>query len=603
MSQSDAGVRHRSDTGPTPVRHVLDPSLLVVLLLARVGALDGHPIDWSWWTPIAYLWHDAAVAALFGLCDRVLAGRPRTMRGVYAVVVVYIAVNVPVTRVLSTPMTWTMWQAARGPLLDSIRYYATAANIAWTIAVLGAAAAAPTVFRGTRSPTLLASLLLVAAAGPIASARVRTHGLERNAWTALALSAVPRAAAAPADRTWRAPRRHGRAADDLTWLRGAATGRHLVLVSLESTAAQYLGVYGVNPDVMPNLSALARDGVVFENAYAVYPESIKGLLSVLCSTYPPLGTPAETYARAPCASVASALREHGYHTALFHSGRFGYLGMDAVVRDRGFDVLADAGDIGGRRESSFGVDEESTVARMLEWIDRVPPRERFFVTYLPIAGHHPYEVPRSAERFRPIERFRSADRFRSALAERQDPEFVRYLNALHYGDAALGALIAGIRDRGLYDRTAWIVFGDHGEAFGQHEGNYGHTFQLYEENVHVPLIVAVPGSGARPRQSDRIVSTIDIAPTILDIAGVAVQTSYEGTSVLDDNRRLAMFFADYSLRLLGLRDGAMKFVYELDTGRSQLFDLSADPGETRDVADRYPDDARWYVQKLSKWMK
>src|SRR5205807_4228063 len=66
-------------------------------------------------------------------------------------------------------------------------------------------------------------------------------------------------------------------------------------------------------------------------AYAVYPESIKGLLSVLCSTYPALGTQAEIYAGAPCESLASALREHGYRTALFHSGRFGYLGMDAVV--------------------------------------------------------------------------------------------------------------------------------------------------------------------------------------------------------------------------------------------------------------------------------
>jgi len=436
----------------------------------------------------------------------------------------------------------------------------------------------------------------------MASARVATHGFERNAWTALALTAVPRVAAAPADRKWRAPRVQRRASDDLAWLRAAAAGRHLVLVSLESTAAQYLGVYGMNPDVTPNVSALARDGVVFENAYAVYPESIKGLLSVLCSTYPAFGTQAEIYADAPCDSLASALSEHGYRTALFHSGRFGYLGMDAVVGNRGFEVLADAGDIGGRRESSFGVDEESTVARILEWIDRVPPEERFFVTYLPIAGHHPYEVPRSAEGLAlPKSGRASLSGERTRFGE--PTEFDRYLNALRYGDAALGALMAGIRDRGLYDCTAWIVFGDHGEAFGQHEGNYGHTFRVYEENVHVPLIVAVPGRAARRPRSDRVVSSIDIAPTLLDIAGIAAPKSYQGTSAIDENRRMAMFFADYSLRLLGLRDGAMKYIIELDSGRSQLFDLGADPGETHDVADRYPDDVRWYAQKLNEWMK
>ena len=66
---------------------------------------------------------------------------------------------------------------------------------------------------------------------------------------------------------------------------------------------------------------------------------------------------------------------------------------------------------------------------------------------------------------------------------------------------------------------------------------------------------------------------------------------------------MATFFADYSLRLLGLRDGAMKYIRELDSGRSQLFDLRADPGEARNVADRYPDDVRWYAQKLNEWMK
>jgi len=564
---------------------VSNPSLLAVLLIARVGALYGHRLDWSWWAPIAYLWHDAAVAAAFGICDRVLARRARTLWAIYAVVVVYVAINVPVTRVLATPMTWAMWQAARGPLVDSIRLYVTPANIAWTIAVVAAGAGAPIVFRGRPAPSLIAPLMLVAAAGPIASAHVATRGLERNAWTALALTAVPRVAAAPADRNWRAPRRQRRASDDLAWLRGAAAGRHVVLVSLESTAAQYLGVYGMNPDVAPNLSSLARDGVVFENAYAVYPESIKGLLSVLCSTYPAPGTQAEVYAASPCESVASALRVHGYHTALFHSGRFGYLGMDAVVGNRGFDVLADAGDIGGRRDSSFGIDEESTVARILEWIDRVPPDARFFVTYLPIAGHHPYEVPHSAEK------------------PRSPTEFDRYLNALRYGDSALGALMAGIRDRGLYDRTAWIVFGDHGEAFGQHEGNYGHTFQLYEENVHVPLVVAVPGRVARTQRSNRVVSSIDIAPTLLDVVGIAAPISYQGASAIDDARHMAMFFADYSLRLVGLRDGEMKYIRELDSGRSQLFDLRADPGETRNVADRCPEDVGWYAEKLNEWMK
>src|SRR5439155_23461646 len=99
--------------------------------------------------------------------------------------------------------------------------------------------------------------------------------------------------------------------------------------------------------------------------------------------------------------------------------------MAAVIRNRGFDTLADAGDIGGNRNSSFGVDEPSTVARILEWIDALPSGQRFFVTYLPIAGHHPYETPEPGP-------FPDGD------------AFGRYRNALHHGDMPLGTLIDGL---------------------------------------------------------------------------------------------------------------------------------------------------------------
>jgi glucan phosphoethanolaminetransferase (alkaline phosphatase superfamily) len=73
-----------------------------------------------------------------------------------------------------------------------------------------------------------------------------------------------------------------------------------VLVSLESTAAQYLGLYGAEPDVMPRLSQLSRSAIVFDHAYAVYPESIKGLFSIRCSIYPAFDSSGDEYAGAPC---------------------------------------------------------------------------------------------------------------------------------------------------------------------------------------------------------------------------------------------------------------------------------------------------------------
>jgi lipoteichoic acid synthase len=234
------------------------------------------------------------------------------------------------------------------------------------------------------------------------------------------------------------------------------------------------------------------------------------------------------------------------------------------------------------RESSFGVEETATVDRMLAWIDGLEAGERFFLTWLPIAGHHPYATPGPGP-------FPDED------------DWGRYRNAVHYGDQALGLLIDGLRARGVYDETLWMVYGDHGQAFGQHEGNFGHTFFLYEENVRVPLIAAAPGATDGPLRSRTTMSLVDIAPTTLDLLGLPSPEAYQGHSGLDAAPRMALFFTEYSLRLVGLRDGRWKFVHELGSIRSRLFDLQHDPEERVDLSPHHPLRVEAYRQRLEAW--
>jgi len=555
--------------------------LLLVLVLAKAFALAGHQVAASWWSPFVYIWQDALVAALFGIAERWLAGRRVVLWTLYAVAVAYVAVNVTVSRVLATPLTWAMLHAARGALADSIARYLTWSHLTPLVLVLAAGAAAPLVVRRVPSRATIAVLAAWTIVGWIGRGCVETTGLERNAWLTLLTTAMPRVSGvAPDVHAAAAPSGSGRD-DQLERWRGAARGYNIVLISLESTASQYLGLYGAVPDPMPNLSALARHGIVYDAAYAAYPESIKGLFSILCSTFPALDVDADAYATVPCTSIAAALAAAGYRTGLFHSGRFDYLGMNAVIRGRGFGTLEDAGDIGGRRYSSFGVDEPSAVARMVDWIDGGRAGHPFFITYLPIAGHHPYESPGG-----PFP---------------DDDDFGRYRNALRYGDESLGALMRAIRDRGLEERTLWIVLGDHGEAFNQHDGNVGHTFQLYEENVRVPFVIAAPGLIPAPIRRSGVISLVDTSPTVLDLVGLAAPTAYQGRSALAGGSPRARFFTDYSLPLVGLRQDRWKFVADLDTGRARLFDLLADPGERVNVADRHPQEARRFADDLRQW--
>lgn len=560
-------------------------ALGAVLILARTLALTGRTLPISGWTVPALIWQDVAVAVVFWLVDR-LTRRSRWMWIPYASIVALAAIDVPVTRALSSPLTVPMLRGAGGAISDSIRSYLTFGNVAAMLAVAVAGAGLPFWLCRVPRPVrriALAAVLLLAAFGPIAATQVDLAGMQRNAVTALVATIVPRAASSDLTGDWRTSPFGATAADDLTQLRATARGFNVLLISLESTASRFLKPYGAADDPMPTLSSLADRGLVFDPVYAVYPESIKGLFSTMCSRVPGFDTAVEVQARQPCPSLATTLSAAGYRTALFHSGWFDYLGMKDVVDHLGFSVAEDAGAIGGPSQTSFGVDEPSTVARLFAWIDSAPAEKPFFSTYLPIAGHHPYVSPEPGPFHEPGDRG-------------------AYKNALHYSDRMLAQIIDGLRTRNLADRTLLVLFGDHGEAFGEHEGNYGHTQFIYEENVRVPLVIAKADGSIGPLRIGRTTSLIDVAPTVLELVGVPAGSQSHGHSLLDPTVRMAYFFTDYAVGWTGLRDGCWKFILEVESKRAHLYDVCRDSGEMTDRVVDEPARAetyrRWMAERI-----
>jgi arylsulfatase A-like enzyme len=255
--------------------------------------------------------------------------------------------------------------------------------------------------------------------------------------------------------------------------------------------------------------------------------------------------------------------------------------MRELLTDRGFDALEDAGDIGGNRESSFGIDESATVQRTLQWIDQDNTRVKpFFAIYMPIAGHHPYDTPTPGP-------------------YPENDEINRYRNALRYADQSIADLIAGLRARNLLDNTILLLFGDHGEAFGQHDGNFGHTNFIYQENLHVPFLLVLPNLDHQIRVH-RSVSLIDLPGTICDLIAIDPPAQWQGGSALR-KAGMSLFLTDYSLGLLGLRDNDWKFIYQIESGRGQLFNLNEDPGETIDLAGTQPQRCEQYRKRLLNW--
>lgn len=549
------------------------------LVLIGLRALDGAAAGLaSPWAPPAMLYQEVWVAAGALALDLGLAraGARRAGWAIYAAATLYIAANVPIARQFGTPLTWAFVEATGGALWDSIAAYATALNVAAVVVVAAWGGALPRLVAGPpwrRWPWLLA-LALVVALGPAGVRRCETLGLHRNAIAALVTTRLARMT----DRA--GPEGQGEAvaaegpAIDLSHLAGAARGRDVIWVLLESTGARYLSAYGAEVEATPRLSALARGGVIFESAYTSYPESIKSLYALLCGRAPAPETGAADYAAAAatCEPLPALLGALGYRTGLFHSGRFVYLGMRHLVEGRGFTTLDDAQTIGGRFAVSFGTDDASTAERVLQWIDEAPARP-FFAMYMPIAGHHPYRSPGTGTR-----------PFAAAA------EIDHYRNDLHAGDEALGRLIDGLAARGRLDNVLWVIQGDHGEAFHQHPGNFAHSLFIWEENVHVPLMIVPPQTFAAPIRAPQVAGAIDVAPTILAMLGVEAPPSWTGRSLLTPAPNVARFFSDYHSVLLGLRTGKHKCIVEPELGRVRVFDVAADPGET---VDRAPALAAW----------
>ena len=567
---------------------------LLVLLAAKALSLAGHSVPTSMMAAVALTWQDVLVAGIFALVITIVR-RAWVKWLLFGVAVTYTALNLAVIRVLSSPLTLQMLKAARGALSDSIVHYLRFDVLAPVIGLVAGAALLAFALRNvtlTRRACVGLSCAGLAwvIAGPYATSKVDIRGMERNSIMALVSSTLPRIRAAESTdqgRNWRqSPTGLERDVEDLSWLRGIARNRNIILVMLESAGAEYLHSYGSQKNPMPFLDGLSKNAVVFENAYAVYPESIKTLYSVLASQYPALDVSPDVLARSQRRDswLAYGLKQAGYTSGLFHSGRFMYLGMDSIVSHSGFDVIEDAGAIGGNRESSFGVEESATINRMLGWVESLTPGQRFFLTYLPIAGHHPYDTPQSGP-----------------FPETEERD--RYLNALFYADSSLKALIQGLESRGRLKDSVLIIAGDHGEAFGKHEGNFGHSLFINDENVRVPLMIVAPGKIEKEVRVNRPVSLIDIAPTILELEGRELPETCQGVSMLAGREQMVLFYTDYSLTWLGLRDGCLKYVHEVGSGRDRLYDLCEDPDEQQDISSHLPGRLRSYRDHVMSWSR
>jgi arylsulfatase A-like enzyme len=394
----------------------------------------------------------------------------------------------------------------------------------------------------------------------------------------------------------------------------------VILLSLDTLRADRMGVLGSNRPLTPLLDSLAREGTVFEQAMTPAPWTLPAHASLFASILPfDLRRHWDWNRVVPLrrALLAERFFEAGYRTAAFTGG--GYVSARYGF-GQGFEVYAD------HDEQAEG-GPETIAAAALAWVrargDR--PFLLFLHTYEP---HYPYTRPGFADpaaagRLPPAISAREVDAMHRGVLVPTEGER-RYVRDLYDGDVAhadrvFGGLLESLERDGILDRAVLVVFSDHGEELWDREPGYspehGHT--LYQELVHVPLFVRWPGhvpAGARVRTP---VSLIDLGPTLLDLAGLPADPAHRGRSLAEALRaggepEETPIFAEsvqYGPERFMLRQGNLKVVLTpypdrlenavpIEARPLEVFDLAADPRETRDLPARLGADAAGMVDRL-----
>ena len=369
---------------------------------------------------------------------------------------------------------------------------------------------------------------------------------------------------------------------------------NLLLVTLDTTRADRLGAYGYGGAETPNLDRLAREGARFEQAIAVAPLTLPSHASLFTGHYPPRhGVRVNGDFRLPEGetTLAEALAAHGYRTAavvaaFVLSADFGLAQGFAVYDEPHEPPSAGAGgntvrfqEIVERKATTVTDAGLALVEGQLE--------EPFFLWLHYYDPHAEYTPP---------------EPYASRFAGRA------YDGELAYVDAELGRVLEALRARGVLDHTLVAVTADHGESLDEH-GETTHGLFVYDSTLRVPLVLRLPGVVPAGLVSRHLVSGVDLAPTLLELLGQAPLAAGDGLSFAGvarggtESPREAVYAESELSRLAygwaplhALRDEHFKYVA---APQLELYDLAADPGETKNVAVDRLGDAGRFVQKLA----
>ncbi|MFC1888589.1 sulfatase [Thermodesulfobacteriota bacterium] len=337
------------------------------------------------------------------------------------------------------------------------------------------------------------------------------------------------------------------------FLQGDDPRPNVLLIMIDTQRADHLSCYGYPKSISPNIDRLSSEGILYTNAIAQASWTKPSIATVLSSMYPSSHQAIHKKSILPdeVVTLAEVLQENGYYTIglsnnknispTFHfeqgfehyvflepdyffgasevSSQLAFYHLLRIIKVRFFSS--------GIYVQHFYQDAEVVTDKAISWMtDHRGVRSFLFVHYMDPHGpyfYHPYDGRGYSRIHMANPPPKAADLFREV-----------YEGEVAFCDAHIGRLLEWMRENGLYDQTLILLTGDHGEEFFEH-GGWWHGKTLYEEQIHIPLIVKLPGTELKGTEIDRPVRHIDVAPTILDWLELESPDAWQGSPLLAGN--------------------------------------------------------------------
>lgn len=296
---------------------------------------------------------------------------------------------------------------------------------------------------------------------------------------------------------------------------------NVVIVLMESMSAEFLGVFGNNSKLTPNLDRLAKDGLLFTNFYATGTRTVRGMEAVTLSIPPLAG---RSVVKQPDGtdmfSSGFVFKERGYNTSFIYGG-YGYFdNMNAFFAANSFDTIVDRAQMGSDEitfSNVWGVSDENLFEKAIKQFDSdFNANKKFFSLIMTTSNHRPYTYPDG---------------------KIDIPSHTGRAGAVKYADFAVGEFIKNAKTKPWFKDTIFVFVADHcASSAGKAE--------LPVHKYRIPLIMYSP-SLIKAEKVDKMASQIDVIPTVLGLLGWEYESRFYGDNILDEHFSPRAFIGTY----------------------------------------------------------